>query len=430
MGKIILRKILKNANRIEFDFFYSDDLKSYFTFDSFYAEYDNSILQVPDAVCAVPFVCNVLPIIWLTDSELEIPELDEDFYNSIPEFKKGYIDMFPDAVFKGNINVKKVIKCQQTKEDKAILFFSGGLDAVTSLLRHKEENLELLAVWGADISCDNEIGWNVLKETLFDSSKNYGFPLTVVRSSFRKFDNEGKLCEDFSSILHDDWWHGVKHGIGLIGHASVWAWQLQATKVYIASSFSVNDKNITCASWPTIDNNVRFCGVQVIHDGFEMSRMDKIQYVSDYQKIIQQSVPLHVCWEASNGYNCCRCEKCLRTLVAIRVANGNPSAFGLMENPNTYKYLYHFIALHYNFSPSKKVQWSKIQNAFLKNQQILDKSIKRQLKWLKSFDFLHPECNFCRKVQKVKDKIRSYRSRLALRFPALYVVYKKIKNHK
>lgn len=32
--------------------------------------------------------------------------------------------------------------------------------------------------------------------------------------------DESVLDKDFKLILKDNWWHGIQHGIGLIGHAA------------------------------------------------------------------------------------------------------------------------------------------------------------------------------------------------------------------
>jgi len=270
MKKIELIDIQVSKKNVEYLFECSEELRCFFSGKEFVIEYPEDIETVPDAVLAIPFICNVLPMIWLEDAEMVIPELDEDFYNSIPEFKKGYINMYPDAEFKGKITVGKVVNCRRDNQSGAAAFFSGGLDATTTLLRHLDEKPDLISIWGSDIAYDNAAGWQPIQKAIDETAQEYGVKHINIHSAFRQFDKEGELEKAHREKLHDGWWHGVKHGIGLIGHAAPYAWIHGLKSVYIASSFCAADGKVTCASDPSIDNYVKFCGAKVIHDGFEL----------------------------------------------------------------------------------------------------------------------------------------------------------------
>ena len=66
----------------------------------------------------------------------------------------------------------------------------------------------------------------------------------------------------------------------------------------------------------------------VIDDGGECSRSDKAGLVADWPEAMRH---LHVCFgaDAPGTYrNCCKCEKCVRTILAFRVAGrARPEAF-------------------------------------------------------------------------------------------------------
>lgn len=69
---------------LEVDYDITKDLEDFFNMDNkFKVEYGESIENVPKSIAVIPFVSNVLPIIWLTDSKLEIDELDKNYYDSI-----------------------------------------------------------------------------------------------------------------------------------------------------------------------------------------------------------------------------------------------------------------------------------------------------------------------------------------------------------
>ena len=428
MNLIRLENILKKGQCVEFHFHCSDGLKKYFTHYPFQIEFPENIANVPDAVCAIPFVCNVLPIVWLTDSTLEIPELDLDFYESIPEFKKGYGKMFPGASFRGTLRVGTLVDCRPENSTKPVMFYSGGLDATTTLFRHLDESPELLTIWGADIDFENQKGWNILQSRLKMAADFYHLPLTIIHSSFRKFDNEGTLSADFINILHDGWWHGVKHGIAIISHAAIYAWLHRNDKIYIASTYCYLDSGYTCASDPSIDDNVRFFGCQVIHDGFDLSRQDKAQYVADFQKEHNlNTIPLHVCWESQTGKNCSYCEKCLRTIVALIIAGADPRTMGFEISDVTWKKLRNLV-VGGQITDANTILWKVSQANLIKKWDVVKKTpYGKKLNWLRSYDFDHPKYSFYKCLTCIRNRFSKVKHNLAIKCPWLYAMYRKLK---
>ena len=156
MESIILKSIDVNKNKVQYNFEFSSKLAEYFNENKLNIEYEENMEDVPISILSVPFVGNVLPIVWLTGAELYIDELDSRFYNSIPQIKKGYMDMFPEVLFKGNVNVKKIIECDRSFiKNKTAMFYSGGVDSTFTLINHLKENIDLIAVWGSDVGYFN-----------------------------------------------------------------------------------------------------------------------------------------------------------------------------------------------------------------------------------------------------------------------------------
>lgn len=389
--KIQLNSIIKRNNLIKFQFSVSDDLKKYFSGKDCMIEYPESIESVPDSVLAVPFVCNVLPIIWLTNSVLEIDELDKSFYESISEFKKGYIKMFPEASFQGEICVKKLIDNSYDDTGKSAMFYSGGLDSAQTLISHIDEKPVLLSIWGSDIKFDNESGWNLVYTAIEEASSKFHLKEAVFHSSFREFDNEGELDRDFRKCLGDGWWHGVKHGIGLLGHVAPYAYLHKISKMYIASSNCPEDGQVKCASNPIIDNYVRFSGCKVIHDGFQFNRQDKTRNIVDFCKNNNEKITLHVCWQSQSGSNCCACEKCLRTIAALLSEGAEPSDYGFNEVDENIFNMQKCIVDVRNDAAIWK-HWPHIARRAIINKNVVKKSkYWRDFKWVLSADFEHPE---------------------------------------
>jgi len=145
------------------------------------------------------------------------------------------------------------------------------------------------------------------------------------------------------------------------------------SKIYIASSFTMADKgNYTCASDPTIDNYVRFCGCDIVHDGYECNRQDKIKSICDYAKKKKMQIPLRVCWESTEGTNCCVCEKCFRTMLAIYAEKQHPADFGFGEDKREISALFNIndaIFANGNFKDSRyHCVWDRMHENYTKRE--------------------------------------------------------------
>ncbi|WP_143162531.1 hypothetical protein [Couchioplanes caeruleus] len=88
--------------------------------------------------------------------------------------------------------------------------------------------------------------------------------------------------------------------------------------VHLAASFTY-DNLFPGGSHPLLDPLWGTEGVTIVHDGCEAGRMDKIRVLADpeYQVLLDN---LRVCntGELTDAYNCGHCEKCVRTMIALR----------------------------------------------------------------------------------------------------------------
>lgn len=398
MDCITLTNISVAENTITYAYRVTPALERFFTpqtpFMISYTAQGNPLLldSVPQAVLAIPFVCNVLPIIWLTNSKLILPELDKDFFECIPNVKQGYESMFPESVFAGEVCPEKIAETKAQGNGCAALF-SGGLDATQTLVSHLDEKPHLISIWGADVRFDNAKGWKAVYDGISKTAQRFQLSSAVIHSSFRAFDNESALDKAFSEQLKDDWWHGVKHGIALLGHVAPYAYCKGISTVYIASSHCPSSHMVRCASNPRTDNHVRYAGCHVKHDGFEYSRQNKIRNIVDYTSKTGVEITLHACWQSQSGSNCCHCEKCYRTIAAILAEGANPVAFGFYNTEQNLADMQRYIidgkALNANLATN---DWVHIQNRITQNKAILrHKNYWKYIKWITKADFYHHE---------------------------------------
>ena len=397
MSEIYTRKCEKTNTILTVYFSVSEDLTELLPAEKLEIFYPVNVEKIPDGIAVIPFICNILPIVWVTDSVLHVTELDQDFYECIPEIKKGYKVLYPEVAFKGNIIVDKLT---DNKEDthpatpySSALFYSGGVDSTDTLLRHLHENPVLFSIWGSDIRFDNEEGWNRMYGAMQKTAMQYGLTDQVIRSRFRTFLNEGALGRRFKKEFPGGWWHDAQHGIGLLGHIAPLAWLYGIKSFYIASSYCPKDGLVQIASCPEIDNTVRFAGCRVYHDGFECSRQDKIHNIVTYCRAAKKYFPLHVCWETQTGQNCSKCEKCYRTIAGFLAEGEDPNHYGFcVTEKNLAEMFPYLVNKKVFFKRNLAVLFEDIQERVRNNKQELCKTgYWKFLQWLDEADFSHPE---------------------------------------
>lgn len=416
-SEIIVTNIEKKKDTVSYDFAYSSDLKDYFNSEeSFFIQYNIDrnnnidITTVPDSILIVPFLCNVLPIAWMLDAEIKVKAVDKDFYESIPQFKNGYINMYPKIEFRGGLIADEIVENRfNTPEKSNLAFFSGGVDAFNTLVNHIEEKPVLITLWGSDVFFNDTTGWNNVKQHIEKTAVKFDLEYYYIKSNFRKFLNERALTQLVAKNAKDSWWHGFQHGIGLIGHAAPLVPLLNIDIVYIGSTFTIREVGkVTCASDPTIDNFVKFASCKVIHDGYEFTRQDKIRNIITFTAKQNEDIELRVCWKSSGGKNCCNCEKCYRTIMGVLAEGCDPNKFGLSyKKEDSYK-IEKFIKYKFKMDNIITPLWQDIQHRFIENRQI--KVYNPELKWIYTIDFDKINNNwrkktyflYCRIINKIK----------------------------
>ena len=377
-NSIKITQVQSKGNRLDIKYHVEGEWSQFFNLkEHFFVEYNENIENIPYGIAIIPFMCNILPIAWLCDARIYLEEIDEDFYNSIKTFKQGYIDMYPKLDFLGSIEANQIKEYSIITSDKSLAFFSGGVDAFYTLLSHINEKPAIATMWGADIKLDDAIGWRKVINHTNETAEIYNLDAKWMKSNFRTFIKEGPLTQLVVEKANDGWWHGFQHGIGLIGHAAPLMYQNNISKLYIAASFTIHEKGkVTCASDPTIDNYVKFCGCTVKHDGYEASRQDKIEFICRFSRESKKQIPLRVCWESSGGSNCCKCEKCYRTLFGILAEKEDPRNYGFDYTDQEFKRINSDLK---NIIIVRISNWNYIQQKLRKNFML--EELPRELHW-------------------------------------------------
>lgn len=332
MSAIVLDKIVVKSNIVEYYYSYSKELEKYFTTNKMFLEYDCSVNQVPLSILTIPFVNCMLGIVWMSDSELFVDEIDETYYNSIRNLKIAYEELHNYPNLKGIFIPSKLVQNEVPYSDASVLLFGGGIDCQSSYLRNSKRVSHVLNIYGwlNSLEEDNKVD----KSDNLVTNKfahTMGIEALHARSNFASQFSLQEVDKNLTQkIIGTSYWFGFLHSMAFIAIAAPIAWVKGFHQILIASSYTKSRVNRHCSSFITTDSQFQFAtnGV-VLHDGFELNRNDKVSLIVDYQKNLGKPYALQVC--SFNESNCCKCEKCFRTIVDIISLGGNPKDFGFEE---------------------------------------------------------------------------------------------------
>ena len=183
-------------------------------------------------------------------------------------------------------------------------FFSGGVDSFYSALKNRERLSHLIFVKGFDIPLDDEVLGEKAARAARLAAAELGLPLIEVATDVR----------GLSDPTLD--WGAHFHGAALAMVALSLSHVLG--EVIIPASYAESDL-FAWGSHPDLDPAYSSGCVRLTHDG-TVSRVEKVQYLTESSIAMSH---LRVCWENRGGaFNCGQCEKCLRTMINLRVAGG------------------------------------------------------------------------------------------------------------
>lgn len=387
MENIILKNIHFDKNVVCYNFEVSPGLKKYFNNDKLWIEYDESLNDCPTSILTIPFVSIMLPIMWVTDAVLWVDELDFTFYHSTFYLQQAYQNLYRNHLLKGRLVPSNLRRNEICESKDAFILFSGGVDAHTTYIKNKDDISRLVNIQGFYHSLQevNKVAEADIKD-ISDFADTESLEASFIKSNFGTLISENSY-RPYAKKIGDSLWHGFQHSMAFISFTIPLAYKHCCSKILIASSFTVGDSRV-CASYPTTDNEFCFASNgYAVHDGFELSRQEKIKVITDHQKAIGRPYPIRVC--SFNDHNCCECEKCFRTILGIIAEGADIKDFGFDYEEETLTQ--HWInvldrkAGLMGFHNEAISHWPHIIKRMKENYQIIND--KEFVDWFLTFDF-------------------------------------------
>ncbi len=211
-----------------------------------------------------------------------------------------------------DLNATEVVEPHVLPSGRVGCFFTGGVDSFYSFLKHREQITDLVFVHGYDVGLEDWPRREAVSAMgrAIEAATGVRF-IEIESNAIRLFRDHGRWG------LHS---HG--YGLGTVGrHLAGYL-----DRLYVPSSFAEADL-APWSSHPLTDPLFSDEDLQVLHDGCEAGRVDKVVALSSSPLALQH---LRVCWERVEGaYNCGVCEKCLRTMTSLY-------AVGVLEQSSTF----------------------------------------------------------------------------------------------
>ena len=345
---------------------------------------------LPPGILSVPAVGAMAGAAMALGTTIEVEEIDGDFAASVeatcPHWRKWYPG-FSASGFA--INGRRAAhRAAATGRD--IMLYSGGVDAVATLLRNRASVSDLACLWGADIPFRREDLWDLLQSTIQGTGAVDRLPLHVVRTNMRKFIAGAELSSRHVEAGKQSWWMKVQHGAALISCVAPLAWLQGARRILIAGSHSPEFSE-PWGSNPVTDQMIGIGGMTVSHDSYDLTRQGKISRVIAPAVAGGERVKLAVCYQSvrENGQiNCGRCEKCIRTATGFMAAGLDPAEVGLTVDPQVLSGWQAGLASgRRRLSDNEHFMWTDIQAGLGGDYAHHPPHVRAYLAWLEAFDF-------------------------------------------
>ncbi len=376
----------------------NQEFKNRYLREDFFIKYnDNDIdlTKLDYSIVIMPFLLNVISMVWNSGKKYTIASLDSDLYTSLETIKKIYVKMYPNLKWAGELIPEKLVKniinfdSSHSNINKSVaLTFSGGVDSTFSFFTHLDENIHLISAGGhPDQPLSSKSMWEERQKQLLSFAQKYNRPLFFLESNYITFINWGRLNSLSPAIT--DWRLGTLEGLSLTGLVAPILVSKRISRLYIASSYSWSYPYATAAN-PFVDNNICFArDIRVIHDSFDFSRYDKIRYIVNACKDKNLKPFLKACDKPSLS-NCCgswdRCKKCLGTIMALMVLNEDWKAYGFNIERNEAINRSQTLLSKESLPETVMRKFIEAQNA-LKSKSAQGEEIPSDLQWFLSIDF-------------------------------------------
>jgi hypothetical protein len=313
------------------------EVRRFLAKDSFYLKTDHPLDTVPPGITVIPLLGCLVPLSWITDSRIIVGAVDEVFFASILRVREAMRLAYPILRFLGSVEATPTKTVSNWDPEKYGLLYSGGVDSLASLVRNRAKKPQPLMVRGTpDLRIEERKFFDRSFDRLAPAVRDLGGEIHVIETdALNTLDYSALQSSVRNAEEIRGWWQNFAHGLFLTGMTAPVTYLAHIGQLLIASSFhSENPK--PWGSMPGSDEQIRWGGLLVIHDSFDLQRFEKVRTIIApfIRESGREGFPIRVCTGdsevrlASGELNCGRCGKCMRTMLMLLENGIDPAACG------------------------------------------------------------------------------------------------------
>ena len=391
MGKIRVGEPVLNGRQLTCKVSTTEGLEKYLNDSELFIEYDTDVVNDP-SILNIPLTATILPLAWLTGSDVIVGALDKTFKHSMDKLQKLFKEMFPLAKFTTEIKAKELVDNKIKvfdPERRTGLLFSGGVDSTYSLIKNLEKKPRLIMHWGVDnfLYPDRNDHWEKTISTYKEFAEKNNLAFNLVKTNISQILDDRRIEHRFHGELYDGKLRfALQHSLVLLPLVAPLSMNKFDALIIAASDTPQWDYVIRPrAAKPSTDELIIWGDLKVEHHGY-ISRNEKIKTIADYQR--DNDLILRVCLRSTltdGNFNDSTCEKCLRTIASLALMGVDPNSCGFKVDESTFN-------LMRSFWVNRKTSllapvWRELQ-ALIPNEIDNDfNGSKNFFEWFKDFDF-------------------------------------------
>ncbi len=329
-------KVDENTVRVGIDKAFADE---YLKEESFFVTYDKSIRlpESPFSISTIPFLTNVITIVWKSGKIYSIPEMDEQLFHGLNMVHAFVKRIYPNTSWDGELKPEKLVDNKPTvplvdPTKEAALLFSGGVDSTSAAFELQKKGVKLLFITmrGQGDSMLNEERTELWKAQSGNSSNfaaKHGHEITQLASNYHRVLAHDKLAQLSPEVTN--WRVDAVEDLGMFGMTAPILFSRGIQRCYMASSREWGYPYISIGN-PLTDFFMRFGAVRLVCWQFGYSRADKIAYIIKRVEEDGLEPPtLHVCYRGVfPSCTLLECRKCLPTAFMLYCLGADPRKFG------------------------------------------------------------------------------------------------------
>jgi len=399
LSEIIIEEPVLEEGRLTSKITTSKNLEKYIHDRELFIEYDVDI-YTEDSILNLPLTASVLPLAWLTGSDIHVKALDRTFKESMDELQKFLAKMYPKGLFTAEIKAETLVENKiepENPERRTGVLFSGGADSFYSLINNIQHNPRLITIWGSDDfpypeSSDH---WEKAISTYQKYAKKKNLELHILKTNISQILNFRKIEHTYHKELYDGKLRGaLQHSLVLLPPAAPISMGRFDRFIIAATNTPEHDYQLKPrATSPSADEKISWADLSVKHDG-QVDRYKKIERIVDYH--VNDEFSLRVCSRSAfiDGIiNDSKCPKCLKTIVCLILAGFDPNLCGFNVDESTFEFL-RSMWENNDKASTHGGGWKSIQDSLPAQLDIGVNGSKEFFEWFRGFDLEAAERNW------------------------------------